>query len=83
MSSTQKYAEQVDKENAQLPPFFAKKEKLIGEEPQIRKTVLGESSQPKVFTEEPTSPEDTKLLARKREIERGSALTFAFKLNFC
>jgi hypothetical protein len=65
MASTYpKYIELVDKENTQQGCFITKRDKTNAEEP--KKTVLGETSQPKVIADEPSSPEDTKLLYRKR-----------------
>lgn len=81
MSSNAKWIEMVDKENSKVG-LPVKKDKLA-EEAQVKKTVLGESCQPKILPNEPTSPEDSKLLDRKRKMNKQSVENFAFKLNFC
>jgi hypothetical protein len=54
-----------------------------GEEGHVKKTVLGETNQPKILPNEPSSPEDSKLLDRKRQMNKQSVQAFSFKLNFC
>ena len=54
MTSNAKYIELVDKENTKVGPPQPKKDKL-SEEP-VKKTVLGESCQPKILVNEPSSP---------------------------
>lgn len=66
MATVPKYIELVDKENSAQGAATGKKDKLAFEELPIKKTVLGESSQPKVIEDEPSSPNDTKLINRKR-----------------
>ena len=58
--------ELMDKENTSARVFQGKKEKGMFEEPQSKKVVLGESNGNITIIEEPTSPEDTKLMNRKR-----------------
>jgi hypothetical protein len=79
--STAKYIELVDKENTNAGLPLPKHSK--GDEAQIKKTVLGETNQPKILANEPTSPEDSKLLERKRQMNKQSVKDFSFKLNFC
>ena len=79
--STAKYIELVDKENTNAGLSLSKPSK--GEEPYIKKTVLGETNQPKILANEPSSPEDSKLLERKRQMNKQSVKDFSFKLNFC
>lgn len=79
--SNAKWIEMVDKENSKVG-LPAKRDKLA-EEVQVKKTVLGESCQPKILPNEPASPEDTKLLERKRKMNKQSVESFSFKLNFC
>jgi hypothetical protein len=68
MSSTNssRNIEHRDKENTSARVFQGKKEKGVFEEPQSKKIVLGESNGNITIIEEPTSPEDTKLMNRKR-----------------
>jgi len=56
----------MDKENTSARVMQGKKEKGVFEEPVSKKTVLGESNGNITIIEEPTSPEDTKLMNRKR-----------------
>jgi hypothetical protein len=79
--STAKYIELVDKENTNAGLHLIKQGK--GEEGQVKKTVLGETNQPKILPNEPSSPEDSKLLDRKRQMNKQSVQAFSFKLNFC
>lgn len=78
-----KYIEMVDKENSKVGHQPNKKDKNCDELP-VKKTVLGETNQQVFLVEEPSSPEDTKLLNRKREMQQ-KAVTggFALKLQFC
>lgn len=79
MSSVLK-VEIEDKENSKVG-IYPKKDKLTEEYP--KKTVLGEASQPKIYLNEPTSPEDTKLMERKRKMNKQSVEGFSLTLNFC
>lgn len=79
--STAKYIELVDKENTNAGLHLVKHTK--GDEAQVKKTVLGETNQPKIITNEPSSPEDSKLMERKRQMSKQSVQAFAFKLNYC
>lgn len=79
MSSVLK-VEIEDKENSKVG-IYPKKDKLTQEYP--KKTVLGEASQPKIYLNEPTSPEDTKLMERKRKMNKQSVEGFSLTLNFC
>lgn len=58
--------ERHDKENTKVGPLLPKKDKNSFEEPAVRKTVLGEANSSVITVEEPSSPEDTRLLKRKR-----------------
>jgi hypothetical protein len=69
MTSNTKWIELVDKENSNVGAHVVKKDKLSHEE-QVKKTVLGESCQPKILPNEPSSPEDSKLLERKRKMNK-------------
>lgn len=54
------------------------------EETSIKKIALGETSQPKIgYADEPTSPEDTKLMDRKRQMGKKANGEVSLKLNFC
>ena len=67
ISNNLRHHEADDKENQQKGIIPYKKEKANGEETQVKKSVLGETSQPKIFTEdEDNEIEDTKLYNRKR-----------------
>jgi len=66
MSSNIRNYEHMDKENTSARVMQGKKEKGVFEEPVSKKTVLGESNGNITIIEEPTSPEDTKLMNRKR-----------------
>lgn len=79
--STAKYIELVDKENTKAGLPLPKQTK--GEENPVKKTVLGETNQPKIITNEPSSPEDSKLMDRKRQMNKQSVEGFTLKLNFC
>lgn len=70
MASNAKWIEMVDKENSKIGVPSIKKDKIGNEEVQVKKTVLGESCQPKISSNEPSSPEDTKLLERKRKMSK-------------
>ena len=61
----------------------SKKDKLSTDEIPIKKIVLGEVSQQSLIIEEPSSPEDSRLLAKKRKMQIKNASDFTFKLNFC
>lgn len=76
-----KYIEMVDKENTNKGSLLPKKDKM-SEEIQVKKTVLGESSQPKYIVDEPTSPEDTKLMNKKRENQQKNTTSFSLKLQY-
>ena len=81
MSCHPKYLDQVDKENSKVGVPLIKKDKNAVEEPQPRKTVLGESNST-ITVVEPSSPEDTRLLNRKRQMHPLSCATFSIKLNY-
>ena len=81
-NTTRSSIEHMDKENTSAKVFQGKKEKGTFEEPQIKKTVLGESNGNITIIEEPTSPEDTRLMNRKREMKPLSCTNFAFRLNY-
>jgi hypothetical protein len=51
MTTAPRYLEQVDKENENHYPLIAKKDKSYCEETYVKKTVLGEASQPKIIEE--------------------------------
>lgn len=72
----------MDKENPKVKPLPPKKDKFSAEEPQPKKTILGEANGSISVVEEPTSPEDTRLLNRKRQMMPLSCANFSFKLNF-
>ena len=84
MSSLARNIELCDKENSQVAKA-PKKDKLQGEEQPVKKTVLGESTQPQSVIEEPESPEDTRLLKRKRDFQKQqkSVNDFSIKLFSC
>lgn len=71
----------AEKENNQVGLVQGKKEKASGEQVQL-KTILGEV-QIKTSVNEPTSPEDSKLIEKKRVMERQNIESFAFKLTYC
>lgn len=52
--STAKYIELIDKENTNAGLPLLKHSK--GDEGVVKKTVLGETNQPKILTNEPSSP---------------------------
>lgn len=81
MTSNPKYLVSMDKENTKMGPFHIKKDKL-NEEQQPKKTILGESSSTITVVGEPSSPEDSRLMKRKREMKPLSCADFSFKLNF-
>ncbi len=76
-----KSIEMAEKENNQVGLVQGKKEKASGEQVQL-KTILGEV-QIKTSVNEPTSPEDSKLIEKKRVMERQNIESFAFKLTYC
>lgn len=78
--STAKYIELVDKENTNAGVPLPKHSK--GDDNPVRKTVLGETNQPKIIANEPSSPEDSKLMDRKRQMSKQSVQAFTLKLNF-
>jgi len=83
MSTHFKLTDPTDKENSQVVKPVRKEKQ--GEEPQIKKKILGETSQPQSIVEEPSSPEGSRLLARKREFQRQQRRIgdFAFRLFPC
>jgi hypothetical protein len=83
MATSLKYIEMIDKENSKVGIPSVKKDKSNAEDPYVKKTVLGEVSQPQILPNEPSSPEDTKLLERKRKMGKQSVEGFAFQLSFC
>ena len=83
MSAMQKWNEKVDKENTKMGPVSIKKEKGATEE-QPKKKVLGEASNQVFVVEEPNSPDDDRLLARKREMKKNSCAGFTLQMmNAC
>jgi hypothetical protein len=67
MSTSQRWNDRVDKENSKITPTQGKKEKGSNEEPQLKKKVLGEASNMVFIVEdEPSSPDDSRLMNRKR-----------------
>lgn len=80
MATAQKWNEKVDKENTKLGPVPTKKDKSVLEEPS-KKKVLGEASNTVFVVEEPTSPDDDRLLARKREFKQTSCMDFSLQLR--
>ncbi len=83
MSTAPKYIELVDKENTNKGALIPKKDKNSNEETPIKKTVLGETSQPTFGVEDTSSPEDSRLLKRKREMQYKSSLGFTLNLHVC
>lgn len=82
MSTSQRWSEKIDKENTKVLPPQGKKEKGTFEEPPLKKKVLGEASNMVfVVDEEPSSPEDSRLLNRKREMKHTSCAGFSIKLS--
>ena len=72
----------MDKENTKVGPLPPKKDKISCDELQPKKTILGEANGNTTIVEEPTSPEDTRLINRKREMKPLSCAEFSFKLNY-
>lgn len=81
MSNNSKWIEMIDKENTKFRPTPSKKDKNTQEEPQIKKKILGEASNTVFVVEEPTSPDDSRLLKRKREMSHTSCADFVLNLN--
>lgn len=81
MSNNSKWIEMIDKENTKFRPTPSKKDKTTQEEPQIKKKILGEASNTVFVVEEPTSPDDSRLLKRKREMSHTSCADFVLNLN--
>ena len=80
---TNKHSDIFDKENTKVGgPQLTKKDKLL-EEVQPKKTILGETNQHIIVVPEPSSPEDARLLNRKREMQQKSVGGFSLKLNLC
>ena len=78
-----KHSDIFDKENTKVGgPQLTKKDKLL-EEVQPKKTILGETNQHIIVVPEPSSPEDARLLNRKREMQQKSVGGFSLKLNLC
>ena len=73
----------IDKENLKVVAPLSKKDKAASEDTPVKKTVLGESSQQKKVAVEPSSPEDSKLLEKKRAMKYGNAESFSFSLAQC
>lgn len=84
MSMQTKNIELIDKENAPVARAL-RKDKLTSEDLQVKKTVLGESTQPQSVIDEPSSPEDSRLLKRKRDFQKQlkSVNDFSIKLLPC
>ena len=78
-----KHSDIFDKENTKVGGAqLTKKDKLL-EEVQPKKTILGETNQHIIVVPEPSSPEDARLLNRKREMQQKSVGGFSLKLNLC
>ena len=82
MTTNPKKLECMNKENKEVAPAQSKKDKNSIEQPQPKKTILGEAYGSVTVVEEPSSPEDTRLLNRKRQMKPLSCASFSFKLNY-
>lgn len=81
-----KITELEDKENSFPAPFPNRKEKSSEETLSNKKIALHDTTQPNNITAEeeaPTSPQDSKLMGRKREMQRKGTEGVSLKLNYC